>query len=163
MVSMDVTVCNAHEFVTSPDGAVMVTVGVKSKQAFYKVSYQGKEVVSPSRLGFVLADGEIGTRTRVRAVSRSSKDETWQQLWGEDDAVRNNYNELTVNYKEQTGHTMQVVFRVFNDGFGFRYILPDNYKGKEYMIMEDIIAKTICAIFQNQMCKNRSFLCLSLV
>ena len=54
MVSKDVTVCNAHEFVTSPDGAVTVTVGVKSKQAFYMVSYQGKEVVCPSRLGFVL-------------------------------------------------------------------------------------------------------------
>ena len=138
MVSMDVTVCNAHEFVTSPDGAVMVTVGVKSKQAFYMVSYQGKEVVCPSRLGFVLTDGEIGTRTRVGAVSRASKDETWQQLWGEEDTARNHYNELTVNYKEQTGHTMQVVFRVFNDGFGFRYILPDNYKGKEYMIMEEL-------------------------
>ena len=138
MVSKDVTVCNAHEFVTSPDGAVMVTVGVKSKQAFYMVSYQGKEVVCPSRLGFVLTDGEIGTRTRVGAVSRASKDETWQQLWGEEDTARNHYNELTVNYKEQTGHTMQVVFRVFNDGFGFRYILPDNYKGKEYMIMEEL-------------------------
>ena len=138
MVSKDVTVCNAHEFVTSPDGAVTVTVGVKSKQAFYMVSYQGKEVVCPSRLGFVLTDGEIGTRTRVGAVSRASKDETWQQLWGEEDTARNHYNELTVNYKEQTGHTMQVVFRVFNDGFGFRYILPDNYKGKEYMIMDEL-------------------------
>ena len=48
MVSKDVTVCNAHEFVTSPDGAVTVTVGVKSKQAFYMVSYQGKKVVCPS-------------------------------------------------------------------------------------------------------------------
>ena len=76
MVSVDVTTCNAHEFVTSPDGAVTVTVGVKSKQAFYMVSYQGKEVVCPSRLGFVLADSEIGTHTRMGAVSRSSKDET---------------------------------------------------------------------------------------
>ena len=39
MVSKDVTVCNAQEFVTSPDGAVKVTVGVKSKQAFYEVSF----------------------------------------------------------------------------------------------------------------------------
>ena len=138
MIGVDVAVCNAQEFVTSPDGAVKVTVGVKSKQAFYEVSFHGKEVVSPSRLGFLLADGEIGTHARMGAVSRSSKDETWQQLWGEDESVRNHYNELTVNYKEQTGRTMQVIFRVFNDGFGFRYVLPDYNKGKEYMIMDEM-------------------------
>ena len=138
MNGVDVAVCNAQEFVTSPDGAVKVTVGVKSKQAFYEVSFHGKEVVSPSRLGFLLADGETGTHARMGAVSRSSKDETWQQLWGEDESVRNHYNELTVNYKEQTGRTMQVIFRVFNDGFGFRYVLPDYNKGKEYMIMDEM-------------------------
>ena len=122
MIGVDVAVCNAQEFVTSPDGAVKVTVGVKSKQAFYEVSFHGKEVVSPSRLGFLLADGETGTHARMGAVSRSSKDETWQQLWGEEDTARNHDNELTVNYKEQTGHTMQVVFRVFNDGFGFLFV-----------------------------------------
>ena len=138
LVSTDVTVSNARELVTSPDGAVTVTVGVKARQAYYAVSYQGKDIVSPSRLGFAFDNEQMGLHTKVTAVSRSTKDETWYQVWGEDEAVRNHYNELTVSFKENTGRTMQVVFRVFNDGFGFRYLLPDMNQGKEYRIMDEL-------------------------
>ena len=138
VVSVGVADCNAHELVTSPDGAVTVTVGVKSKQAFYSVSYKGKEIVSPSALGFVINDGKIGAKVRLAGASRSSKDEVWHQPWGEDDAIRNHYNELTVSYKESDGRMMKVVFRVFNDGFGFRYIVPDAYHGKEYRVMDEL-------------------------
>ncbi len=136
--------CNAkNEMVTSPDGAVMVTVGVKDHRPFYTVDYQGRTLVAPSHLGFRLDHEELGANMTMGMVSRSSKDETWTQPWGENETARNHYNELTVDYREHTGRLMQVVFRVFNDGFGFRYNLPSQDKRKEYCIQDELTEITL--------------------
>ena len=136
---LGITDCNAkNTAVSSPDGAVTVTVGVKGHAPFYTVSYQGTLIVTPSHLGFLLDSGELGANTKMGTVSRSSKDETWTQPWGESETVSNHYNELTVSFRENNGRQMKVVFRVFNDGFGFRYILPEYNKGKEFQIMDEL-------------------------
>ena len=136
--------CNAkNEMVTSPDGAVMVTVGVKDHRPFYTVDYQGRTLVAPSHLGFRLDHEELGANMTMGKVGRSSKDETWTQPWGENETARNHYNELTVDYREHTGRLMQVVFRVFNDGFGFRYNLSSQDKRKEYCIQDELTEITL--------------------
>lgn len=141
---LGVTDCDAkNEMVASPDGAVTVTVGVKDHRPFYTVDYQGRTLVAPSHLGFRLDDEELGANMTMGMVSRSSKDETWIQPWGENETARNHYNELTVDYREHTGRLMQVVFRVFNDGFGFRYNLPSQDKRKEYCIQDELTEITL--------------------
>ena len=118
--------------VSSPDGNLVVSVGEKSGQAFYTVDYQGKRIVTDSRLGFQLSDGEVGSHVKIARKQRSAKDETWTQPWGEELLARNHYNELTVGFQEKTGskRKMDVVFRVFDDGLGFRYVLAEgNGKG----------------------------------
>ena len=144
LVMNGVTKSNAGNVkVTSPDGAVTVTVGVKNQQPFYMVNYEGKAVVAPSHLGYLLNNGELGAKTKMGKVARSQKDEIWNQPWGENDITHNHYNELMVNFREQSGQPMQVVFRVYNDGFGFRYILPDYNKGKEFQIMDELTELTL--------------------
>ena len=141
---LGVTDCDAkNEMVTSPDGAVTVTVGVKDHRPFYTVDYQGRTLVAPSHLGFRLDHEELGANMTMGKVGRSSKDETWTQPWGENETARNHYNELTVDYREHTGRLMQVVFRVFNDGFGFRYNLPSQDKRKEYCVQDELTEITL--------------------
>ncbi len=131
--------------VTSPDGAIKVSVGVASEKPYYQVTYGSKELVLPSHLGFVLNDGLLGERVEMKGSKTASTDETWTQLWGEDETVANRYNELTVNFKERTGQKrmMTVVFRVFDDGVGFRYILPGTKPGEEYQIMDELTEITL--------------------
>ena len=131
--------------VTSPDGAIKVSVGVASEKPYYQVTYGLKDLVLPSHLGFVLNDGQLGERVEMKGSKTASTDETWTQLWGEDETVVNRYNELTVNFKERTGQKrmMTVVFRVFDDGLGFRYILPGTKPGAEYQIMEELTEITL--------------------
>lgn len=141
---LGVTDCDAKNvLVSSPDGTVMVTVGVKDHHPFYRVDYQGRTLIAPSRLGFRLDHEELGANMTMGKVSRSSMDETWTQPWGENGTTRNHYNELTVDYREQTGRFMQVVFRVFNDGFGFRYNLPSQDKRKEYCVQDELTEITL--------------------
>ena len=131
--------------VTSPDGAIKVSVGVASEKPYYQVTYGSKDLVLPSHLGFVLNDGSLGERVEMKGSKTASTDKTWTQLWGEDETVVNRYNELTVNFKERTGQKrmMTVVFRVFDDGLGFRYILPGTKPGAEYQIMDELTEITL--------------------
>ena len=138
-------VCSAKNVsVSSPDGAVTVTVGVKAGKPYYTMDYRSKMIVLPSHLGFMLDGGELGQPVKMTGQQFASKDETWNQVWGEDEAVRNHYNELTVNFQEQseTRRKMNVQFRVYDDGIGFRYILPNN-KGKKYCIQDELTEITL--------------------
>ena len=129
--------------VSSPDGTVTVAVGVKANKPFYTIKYGTKTIVAPSHLGFLLDKGTLGDDVRLIGKSYSSKDETWLQPWGEEDTVRNHYHELTVNFREKSGRRMDVVFRVFNDGVGFHYILPSISKGEKYCIQDELTETTL--------------------
>ncbi len=138
-----VTVQAKDVLVSSPDGAVTVAVGVKANMPYYSVRYAGRVLVAPSRLGFLLDKGPLGENVKMTGRHYASKDETWTQLWGEDQEVRNNYHELTVSFREKSGRRMDVVFRVFNDGVGFRYILPGMSEGEEYCILDELTEITL--------------------
>jgi alpha-glucosidase len=129
--------------VSSPDGTVTVAVGVKANKPFYTIKYGTKTIVAPSHLGFLLDKGSLGDDVKLTGKSYSSKDETWSQPWGEEDTVRNHYHELTVNFREKSGRRMDIVFRVFNDGVGFRYILPSVSKGEKYCIQDELTEITL--------------------
>ena len=129
--------------VSSPDGTVTVAVGVKANKPYYTVKYCGKTLVAPSHLGYLLDNGKLGEDTKMTGRHYDEKDETWTQTWGEDSEVRNHYNELTVNFQERIGRRMNVVFRVFNDGVGFRYILPSISKGEKYCILDELTEITL--------------------
>ena len=65
--------------VSSPDGAVTVTVGVSAKKPFYKVAYNNAEIISPSHLGFQLDYGLLGDNVKLTEKRFATKDETWEQ------------------------------------------------------------------------------------
>ena len=145
MLVCSVSLGNAAERVTSPDGQISVTVGLKSGKPYYMVNYQNRPIVIPSHLGFLLDDGEVGKSMRQVGKQTCTKDETWHQPWDEEVEVRNHYKELTLRLQEQSGskRQMSVVFRVFDDGVGFRYILHGINKGKEYQIQDELTEITL--------------------
>ena len=125
--------------VSSPDGSITVGVGVKANQPYYIISRNGQEIVTPSHLGFQLDKGVLGANMKMTGKRFAQNDETWLEVWGEEELVRNHYNELTVTFEEKKGdiRQMEVVFRVFNDGVGFRYIIPNKHNGNKYCLMDE--------------------------
>ena len=125
--------------VSSPDGSITVGVGVRDNQPYYIISRNGQEIVTPSHLGFQLDKGVLGANMKMTGKRFAQKDETWSEVWGEEELVRNHYNELTVSFEEKKGdiRQMEVVFRVFNDGVGFRYVIPSKHKGNKYCLMDE--------------------------
>jgi alpha-glucosidase len=94
----------------------------------YAVTRHGKPVIAPSRLGFLLTDApKLERGFEIAGTWTRSFDKTWEQPWGERRFARNRYNELKVRLTEKAapGRSLDVVFRVYDDGVGFRYEFPD--------------------------------------
>jgi alpha-glucosidase len=113
--------------VTSPDGKLSVSVTTEDGRLYYAVSRAGKAVLEPSQLGFRLYEAKgFEKGLEITNTETADFDETWEQPWGERRFVRNHYNELTVTVAEAEGSKrhLNVVFRVYDDGIGFRYDVP---------------------------------------
>src|SRR5258705_10528472 len=113
--------------VQSADGRNVATVAVRNGQATYTLARDGRTVLLPSRLGIAFRGAPaLGDSLKITGSSRDSADETWTQPWGEVARVRDHHNELRVKFSEttSTARSFDVVFRVFNDGIGFRYDVP---------------------------------------
>jgi alpha-glucosidase len=126
--------------VSSPDGALTVTVSVDGGKAWYQVNRGTESVIGRSALGFVLKDGDLKDNFKMGKVTRSSLDETWSQPWGEDAQVRNHYNEMRVRLQEKNGkkRNLDVVFRAFDDGVAFRYEYPRQHGLQDFVIMDEV-------------------------
>jgi alpha-glucosidase len=113
---------------------------LKNGAPYYWVSYAGRDVIKPSRLGFKFKTADPLDKNLVVVDSTSqSIDETWTQPWGEVKEVRNHYNELRVTLEEATPahRRMVVVFRVYDDGLGFRYGLPQQDVLADFEIVDE--------------------------
>ncbi len=113
----------------SPGGVVAVQVATDPEgRASYSVMHRGRPVIAPSRLGVMFTDQPKFERN-LEIVSRQvrSFDETWEQPWGERREIRNHYSELAVGFRERSGpgRSFSVVFRLYDDGLGFRYEFPE--------------------------------------
>jgi alpha-glucosidase len=107
---------------------------------YYAVSRSGQDVIKPSKLGFVFKDAEPLNQNLAVVESRlDSFDETWAQPWGEVEEIRNHYNELEIDLEETTEapRKMTLVFRVYDDGLGFRYELPAQDNLSDFEIMDE--------------------------
>jgi alpha-glucosidase len=112
----------------SPGGVLSVTVGVNGEgRPEYTVSRLGQPVIAASRLGFILTDApKLERNFTVSADAPTQHDDTWEQPWGERRSIRNRYTELRVHLIERSalGRRIDVVFRLYDDGLGFRYEFP---------------------------------------
>ncbi|WAC63273.1 glycoside hydrolase family 97 protein [Pseudoxanthomonas sp. SL93] len=133
--------------VASPDGSVVVELSTDNDgRPAYAVSRKGQPVIAPSRLGFILLDAPKFERNLVIGNPRTrTADDRWEQPWGERRFVRNHYNELTVTLKEKAKpfRSFDVVFRVYDDGLGFRYVFPDQPDLRQVKISEELTEFTL--------------------
>ncbi len=159
-LTASLSVSAAGQTLTSPDGHLTLTTGVeRDGRPYYTLSRDGKAVLAASHLGMRLATTDLSRGMKVKATARDSHDDTWTTVWGERETMRNHYNELTVTYsggKPVTGAhegkenkskkvsaTMTVTFRLFDDGLGFRYDIPEQRALPDITVMDEATEFTL--------------------
>ena len=148
------TLPDEAEKIQSPDGQLELKVAVVDGVPMYSLKHGETDVILPSRLGMELRGPRLKDTFEEKAIKsygapeslydgftlekaeRSSFDETWDPVWGEEAHIRNHYNELAVTLKQKEGRTMLVRFRLFDDGLGFRYEFPQQ-EGLTYFVIKD--------------------------
>ena len=128
---------------TSPDGNVILSFSLKNDGTpSYKVTYKNKAVINESTLGFTLKKAEPLTNNfKVVDTKKSTFKETWKPVWGEESEILNHYNELLVSLEQNnTKRKMNIRFRVYNEGVGFRYEFPSQ-KELTYFVVEEELSQ----------------------
>lgn len=141
-MGLSATAMNA-ESISSPDGNLVLNVDVTATgEPEYSLTFKDKEVIKPSKLGFVLKNAEnLQSGFTITGVDTLIVDETWQPVWGEESSIRNHYKEMLVHLDQKnTDRKMDVRFRLFNDGVGFRYEFPMQ-KNLSYFVISDEVTE----------------------
>lgn len=148
---------------TSPDGKMQLSFSIDKGRPTYTLTMDGKTIVAPSHLGYQLKKENADKSTDFdwkpsRATdkdadrkadffsgfslvkfSNSSFDETWKPVWGEENSIRNHYNEMLVQLKQsKNDRFLNIRFRLFDDGLGFRYEFPDQKNLTYFVVAEEL-------------------------
>jgi alpha-glucosidase len=128
---------------SSPDGKIVLTVSTNGDaRAQWSLTNKGKLLIAPSSLGFILTDGVNMTRGwTITGSETTTQDDTWEQPWGERRFVRDHYRELLVHFRQDKDHherLMNVRFRLFDNGIGFRYEIPAQAAFKTMHIADEL-------------------------
>lgn len=128
--------------VNAPDGQLSVSFFLtKTKAPAYRVKYEGEVVIDTSTLGFVLKDAPpLQTDLKIVSIQRKAVNENWYPVWGRNDTIDNHYNELKIRLQEVGAlrRLFDVVFKVYDDGLGFRYEFLEQEHLTKVTIMEEM-------------------------
>ena len=141
LTALAMSVVSAGAQVASPDGRNVVDVITRDGGLYYTLKRDGKDLLLPSRLGFLFKDAPpLRDSLRIVGTSKSTYDTTWTQPWGEVARVRDHHNEMRVSVQEtaRPSRKFDVVVRAFNDGIGFRYEIPSQDGMKDLVIMDEL-------------------------
>lgn len=125
----------------SPDGNFALTFALQTGGVpTYSLTYKGKAVVKPSKLGLELKNDKKSLLNdfTISGTKNTSFDETWTPVWGEVKTIRNHYNEMAVTLNQnETNRQILIRFRLFDDGLGFRYEFPEQKNLGHFIIKEE--------------------------
>ncbi|MDO4880553.1 MAG: glycoside hydrolase family 97 protein [Capnocytophaga sp.] len=130
----------AQQTQTSPDGNVKMIFGLNEiGKPYYKVWYKNQEIIKESFLGLELKNTtNFISDFQIKNVEKTTFDETWKPVWGEESEIRNHYNELLVSLHQKTSdRILNIRFRVYDDGVGFRYEFPQQKNLTYFTIVEE--------------------------
>jgi glucan 1,4-alpha-glucosidase len=134
----------ADQFINlnSPNGNIQLGLNRRDNgDLVYKITYKGKTAVDFSALGFKLKSPEVSLiKFDIIKADSSVVDETWKPVWGEQSSIHNNYKQIILRMNDHSGSgiMINIIFRVFNDGVGFRYEFPKQDKLKYFIIADEL-------------------------
>ena len=124
---------------TSPNGNFAMEFSLNKGVPTYSLQLNNSPIINPSTLGLALADApSLLSNFEIKNSTTTTFDETWEPVWGEQSKIRNHYNEFFVELEQkETGQLLNIRFRLFDDGLGFRYEFPEQSKLVYFIIQEE--------------------------
>ncbi len=125
---------------SSPDGKIKVSVKV-GNDLKYAVQFGSQKVIEPSGIAFTFEQAPpIGKNLLVTGTKQNSVDETWKPVLKRYENVRNHYNSLLIELKEEKfpQRILNLEFRAYNDGVAFRTLFPEQFTSHSYAMTDEL-------------------------
>lgn len=138
---MSATVLMAQSSLMSPDNNMLLKFKLdENGTPVYNLDYKGKAVIANSKMGFRLSSNiSLSNDFEIVNVSSTSYNESWTPVWGQYKKIYDHHNEMLVSLKQHsTGRLLNIRFRLFNDGLGFRYEFPVQDNLRHFIIKEEL-------------------------
>ena len=133
--------------VSSPDKKMEIQFWLSQEGVpFYAVNYKSAPVILASELGFEIKETgnhqplpSLHDHLKLVGQEQTTVDNIWQPVWGEVSHIRDHYTELKVELSQQNSHPIlfKIVFRIFDDGLGFRYEFPEQAHLQHFTISKE--------------------------
>jgi hypothetical protein len=104
----------------------------------YKVSFKGQPMVGWSALGFRARGFDLQNGFTLQMATRSNHHETWKTVWGQESEIRDDYNQILYELRDKAGHLVNIRFRAYDDGVGFRYEFPEQAGVGELTVTDEL-------------------------
>lgn len=125
------------QLLDSPSGTLQLVFELKSGIPTYRLNKGSSFVILSSELGVVLENEDLSNGFEIIGYGKRDSSSTWIQPWGEVKEIEDNHQELSVFLKHESGKKMNIVFRLYDTGLGFRYEWPKQDEMNEFVIMEE--------------------------
>ena len=130
---------NRDHYLLSPDESLSFIFHSDQQNISYSLKKNNQFLIEKSRLGLLTDQFELAEDLDVKKVTRSRNNDTWIQVWGEQKHIMDHHNELSIHLSSKTNQMqMKIRFRLFNDGLGFRYEIPDQKELNEFKILDEL-------------------------
>jgi alpha-glucosidase len=126
--------------ISSPNGDLNVELFIKEGKAYYQIHHKDKLFMEPSELGYHLQDSiDLASHLEISDIIKSSYNQSWKPVWGENGKIRNEYTEMLVrmNQTDENGRKLNIYFRAFNDGIAFRYLIPHQSSLSDIVVLSE--------------------------
>lgn len=126
--------------VTSPTGKLGVTVEPMEGKAYdkitFSVNYDGKTILSQTELGLETDVQKFYGNLKLKSVSKTKRIvDDYKMITGKRSHCINEAFERTYSFENQVGNTLDITFRVYDNGVVFRYEI-NTIADKEYVVDE---------------------------
>ena len=125
------------QLLDSPSGQLQLIFELKDGIPTYRLNKGADFVILSSDLGVVLEDEDLSKNFEIIGYGKRDSSSKWTQPWGEVKEIVDNHQELAVYLKDDSGKRMNVIFRLYDTGLGFRYEWPEQELLDEFVIMEE--------------------------
>ena len=113
------------ESVASPNGRLVVEAGEEGGKLMWSAERKGAKLVMPSALGLDFIERGVKGPFRLLDVKRRTIDSAWTTRFYRKEKVVDRANEMTLFFEGEGGGRIDVVVRAYDDGFAFRYVVPE--------------------------------------
>lgn len=127
----------ADEFrVSSPNGKITATVTLDEGQLSYTVHKDGRLLVAPSPLGLKTTNVDLTQGLNLVSSDTAVIDDPYTLPVGKQSQYRDHCHMLSV-VTERSSLRQTVQFRLYDDGFAFRYVIPKSRSLSRVLLTEE--------------------------